>query len=144
MKTKGGAFMNSKYSYPAIFTPEKDGGFSVVFPDIENCFTCGDDLTEALFMAEDVLALMLYEYEAEKKPIPTPSIPSSIPLKDGEFVNIIACDTLEYRKRFDKTAVKKTLSIPAWLNTAATEANVNFSNVLQEALIEKLGLRCHS
>lgn len=133
--------MNSKYSYPAIFTPEKEGGFSVIFPDIENCFTCGDDLTEALFMAEDVLALMLYEYEEKKRPIPAPSAPNTISLKKGEFVNIIACDTLEYRKRFDKTAVKKTLSIPAWLNTAATEANVNFSNILQDALIERLGLK---
>lgn len=134
--------MNSKYSYPAIFTPAEDGGFSVVFPDIENCFTCGDNLTEALFMAEDVLALMLYsEYEEVKRPIPAPSPINALALKEGEFVNVVACDTLEYRKRFDKAAVKKTLSIPAWLNTAATEANVNFSNILQEALMERLGLK---
>lgn len=133
--------MKSKYSYPAIFTPEKDGGFSVRFPDIENCFTCGDDLTDALFMAEDVLALMLYsEYEEKRIPVPTPSPVSSLALEDGEFVNVVACDTLDYRKRFDKSAVKKTLSIPAWLNSAATDAGVNFSNILQEALMVKLGI----
>ena len=52
-----------KYAYPAIFTPEEDGGFSVVFPDLESCYTCGDNMADALIMAEDVLALTLYGYE---------------------------------------------------------------------------------
>lgn len=124
-----------KYSYPAIFTPE-DGGYSVVFPDLEGCYTCGDDMTDAIYMAEDVLALTLYSYERDKKEIPIPS--HSLPLKDGEFINYIACDTLEYQKRFNNKAVKKTLSIPEWLNEAALSMNINFSQVLQDALIAKV------
>lgn len=128
----------TKYSYPAVFTPEDNGQFSINFPDLEGCYTCGDDITDGIMMAEDVLAFTLYDYEKEGKVIPVPSSPDSIPLKEGEFVNFIACDTLEYRKRFNSKAVKKTLSIPEWLNEAATASGLNFSQVLQEALIQKI------
>ncbi len=127
-----------RYAYPAIFTPEEDGGFSVNFPDLEGCYTCGDDMPDALMMAEDVLALVLYGYEADGKVIPEPSLISDLDLSAGEFANYIPCDTMEYRKRFNNKAVKKTLTIPEWLNEAAQENNVNFSLVLQEALKEKL------
>lgn len=127
-----------RYAYPAIFTPEEDGGFSVNFPDLEGCYTCGDDMPDALMMAEDVLALVLYGYEADGKVIPEPSLISDLDLSVGEFANYIPCDTMEYRKRFNNKAVKKTLTIPEWLNEAAQENNVNFSLVLQEALKEKL------
>lgn len=130
----------SKYVYPAIFTPEENGMFSVDFPDLEGCYTCGEDLAEALYMAEDVLAFTLYDYEKEKKNIPNPSSRDTLELKDGEFVNLIACDTLEYQKRNNNRAVKKTLSIPEWLNEAAIEAGLNFSQVLQNALKEQLGI----
>lgn len=130
----------NKYSYPAIFTPEENGGFSVNFPDLESCYTCGDTLTDSLMMAEDVLAYTLYDYEREGRLIPTPSSISSIPLSDGEFVNYIACDILSYRKRNSNTAIKKTLTIPEWLNEEATAMGINFSQVLQEALIQKLQL----
>ncbi len=123
-----------RYAYPAIFTPEEDGGFSVNFPDLEGCYTCGDDMPDALMMAEDVLALVLYGYEADGKVIPEPSVISSLKLSDGEFANYILCDTMEYRKRYNNKAVKKTLTIPEWLNEAAQDSNINFSLVLQEAL----------
>lgn len=129
-----------KYAYPAIFTPEVEGGFSVVFPDLESCYTCGDNMADALIMAEDVLALTLYGYEKEHKTIPTPSQRKEIDTEDESFVNFVSCDTLEYRKKFSNKAVKKTLTIPAWLNEMATESNVNFSTVLQEALKKYLGL----
>ena len=129
-----------RYAYPAVFTPETDGGFSVNFPDLEGCYTCGDDMPDALMMAEDVLALILYGYESEGKVIPAPSKADGFDLSDGEFVNYIPCDTMEYRKRFNNKAVKKTLTIPEWLNEAAQESNVNFSLVLQDALKEKLGI----
>lgn len=133
--------MSTKYAYPAIFTPEDDGGFSVRFPDLEGCFTCGDDMPDALFMAEDVLALVLYGYESDARTIPSPSKAEDLELEPGEFVNSVACDTMEYRKRFNNKAVKKTLTIPEWLNEAATSMNINFSQVLQEALIQKVGNR---
>ncbi len=130
----------SKYAYPAIFTPEDEGGFSIRFPDLEDCYTCGDDIVDGLIMAEDVLALVLYGYEKDGRDIPLPSKETDIPLKNGEFVNYVACDTLEYRKMYSNKAVKKTLTIPEWLNEAATAMGLNFSQILQEALMSKIQL----
>lgn len=130
----------SKYSYPAIFTPDKEGGYTVVFPDLEGCFTEGNTLTEALYMAKDALALVLYGYEKDKRTIPNPANPGDFSLREGEFVNYIACDTLEYRKMYNNKSVKKTLTIPEWLNEAAMAVDINFSQVLQDALKVKLHL----
>lgn len=128
----------AKYAYPAIFTPEGDGGFSINFPDLECCHTCGDDMVDGLLMAEDVLALVLYGYEKDGRDIPLPSNESDFSLSKGEFINYIACDTLEYRKMYNNKAVKKTLTIPEWLNEAAMAMDLNFSQVLQEALLSKI------
>ena len=130
----------SKYAFPAIFTPAEEGGYLVNFPDVPACYTEGDTVAEALEMANDVLCLRLYDIEESGKPIPTPSEISDIKTENGAFVSMVACDTLEYRKFYGKKAVKKTLTIPNWLNTLAEKANVNFSQVLQDALTEKLGL----
>lgn len=127
-----------KYCYPAVFTPEENGTFSINFPDLESCYTCGDNLADGIMMAEDVLAFTLYDYEKNKKEIPEPSQACDIQLNDVEFVNFIACDTLYYRKKHSNTAVKKTLSIPEWLNEEAVALGINFSQVLQDALIKKL------
>ncbi len=89
-------------------------------------------------MGEDVLAFTLYDYEREQRTIPQPSQASDLSLKEGEFINFIACDTIEYRKKQNKKMVKKTLTIPEWLNEAATERNINFSQALQEALVAKI------
>lgn len=130
----------AKYAYPAVFTPATEGGYTVNFPDVPNCFTEGDTIAEALEMANDVLCLTLYDIEESGKPIPTVSDVSAIRAEAGEIVSLVACDTLEYRKFYDKKAVKKTLTIPNWLNVMAERSGVNFSAVLQEALISKLHL----
>lgn len=126
-----------KYVYPAVFTPEENGQFTVNFPDLESCYTCGDDLVDALYMAEDVLAMTLVSYENNSTPIPTPS--KKLSLEDGEFQNFIVCDTDSYRKQNMNRAIKKTLTIPEWLNEKALAQGINFSQVLQEALLEKVG-----
>lgn len=128
----------AKYAYPAIFTPEEGDSFSIVFPDLESCYTCGDSLSDGIEMAEDVLALVLYNYEKDGREIPAPSDPATLTLSENEFVNWIACDTLKYRKMYNNKAVKKTLTIPEWLNESATAMGLNFSQVLQEALIKKV------
>lgn len=128
----------NKYSFPAVFTPEPNGSYSITFPDLESCYTCGDSLADSIMMAEDVLAFTLYDYEVSGKSIPSPSAHKDIALKEDEFINYIACDTLYYRKRFANTAVKKTLTIPSWLNEEATSLGINFSQVLQEALMQKI------
>ena len=124
----------NKYTYPAVFTQEDNGSYSVNFPDFDSCYTCGDDLADAIYMAQDVLAYTIYDLQAEGKSLPQPSDPRSISLSAGEFVNFVACDTLEYIKRHSTKSVKKTLTIPEWLNEAATRMNVNFSQVLQDSL----------
>lgn len=129
------------YVYPAIFTPEAKGMYSIIFPDFEGCFTCGDNLEHGMMMAEDVLALTIYSnYEETGKDVPTSTPISELKLKKNEFASYIVCDTTNYRRQFSSKAVKKTLSIPEWLNDAATKEKINFSQVLQEALKEKLNV----
>lgn len=127
----------AKYIYPAIFA--KDGEFYTVrFPDLEGCYTQGEDLQDAYEMAEDVLCLMLYDLEEEGESIPLASEVSAIKTEKGEFVSLVSCDTLEYRQYYDNKAVKKTLTIPAWLNTMSEREGINFSAVLQSALKSEL------
>lgn len=130
----------AKYVYPAIFTSEENGMYSVVFPDVKNCFTSGENLADAIDAAEDALCLMLYDAEESGAPIPPASHLKTVSASPDDIVSLIACDTLEYRKFYHNNAIKKTLTIPAWLNTIAEKNDVNFSQVLQEALKEKLRL----
>ena len=95
-------------------------------------------MTEALIMGVDVLAFTLYDYEREGREIPKPSSPSEIFLEEGQFINYIACDTLEYKRRRNGKTVKKTLTIPEWINEAAMGMNLNFSQILQEALLSRI------
>ena len=119
--------------YPVVFHPE-EVGYSVTVPDIEGCFTQGDDMNEAVAMAQDAIGLMLEDC----KTYPKPSNPADIHLEPNEFVAMVPFDEAAYKKK--QKPVKKTLSIPAWLNRAAEEAHVNFSGVLQEALKAKLNI----
>ena len=128
-----------KYVFPAVFTKES-AGFSVHFPDVDGCFTSGETLSDAMAMAEDALSLMLMAMEDDKSAIPEPSDPRKISCGENEVCSLILADTTEYRKLYGKQAVKKTLSIPAWLNTAAEDKGLNFSAVLQAALREALGI----
>ena len=86
-------------------------------------------------MAEDVLALILYGYETDSREIPKPSVPASITLNTNEFVNFIACDTMVYRKMYHSKAVKKTLTIPEWLNEAAIAMELGCDGVLMNTAI---------
>lgn len=131
--------MKTRYVYPALFSKESCG-YSVSFPDVEGCVTSGETLEEAIEMAQDALCLMLYDREERKEPIPNASDISKLTCESGDFWTLIECDTLEYRKYFNNKAVKKTLSIPAWLNTMAEREDINFSAVLQRALKAELGV----
>lgn len=119
--------------YPAVFHPEEIG-YSVTIPDIEGCFTQGDTMDEAITMAQDAIGLML----EDQKVFPKPSLPSALTVNPGDFVAMVPFDMAEYKKKFKP--VKKTLSIPGWLNDAAEAAHINFSGVLQEGLKSELGL----
>ena len=131
--------MKTKYAYPAVFT--YDGEFyNVNFPDLEGCYTQGDSIEDALVIAADILCLTLYNLEESKESIPAPSDIKNIHTADNEFVSFVSCDTVEYRKLYDNKAVKKTLTIPSWLNTISEKASINFSAVLANALKKELNI----
>ena len=125
-----------KYVYPAVFTQEDNGMYSVEFRDLESCYTCGDDINDAVLNAQDVLSMVLYRYEREGKSIPEPSNMLDIKVDDKSFVSYIVGDIETYRRIHNNKAVKKTLTIPEWMNEAAIAQNINFSQVLQDALTE--------
>ena len=127
----------NKLFYPAVFHKAEEGGFWVSFPDFPECFTEGDDMTQAYEMAVEALGLALVSRKEEKEEIPAPTEIDKLNSDDGTLV-IVEFDMLEYQKKHNSRAVKKTLSIPEWLNEEATAMGVNFSQVLQEALMNKL------
>lgn len=126
----------NKLFYPAIFHITEEAGFWVSFPDIPECLTQGDNMEQAYEMAVDALGLSLSPYFENKKELPVPSSPSAISVDDG-FLVIVEFDIEAYRRRYSSKAVKKTLTIPEWLNEEAISMGINFSQVLQEALIAK-------
>ena len=131
----------NKLFYPALFHEAEVGGFRITFPDIPECMTQGEDMQEAYEMAVEALGLALAEKEGEKKQIPVASNPQDIQIEPNSFLVVIEFDMAEYRRKHCSRAVKKTLSIPEWLNEAAIRQNINFSQVLQEALLEKVGVK---
>lgn len=126
-----------KLFYPAIFHKAEEGGFWISFPDLPECFTEGDDMKQAYEMAVEALGLALVNRKEEKEEIPMPSEIDKIQNEEGIFV-VIEFDMQEYLRKHNAKAVKKTLSIPQWLNEEATAMGINFSQVLQEALMNKL------
>lgn len=124
--------------YPAVFHAEDDG-FWVSFPDFPECLTEGDNMEQAYEMAVEALGLAITSRKEEREEIPKPSKLEEIAMDDGVLV-IVEFDMLEYQKKHNSRAVKKTLSIPEWLNEEAIAVGVNFSQVLQEALMAKLNI----
>lgn len=133
--------------YPACFYKE-DNGYSVIFPDLNYLATCGDDIEDSIGMAVDCLAGYLYSAKLDNESIPKPSdintvnpvaLAKELEFEPGEFfVNFVSVDVEEYAKAHFNKSIKKTLSIPEWLNREALAKGINFSQVLQEALMNKL------
>lgn len=121
------------FVYPAIFHKEEDM-YWVEFPDLEVCHTYGSSINETLETAQEALAAYLLTLLEQGKALPAPSDISSISAEDG-FSSLVSCDIDQYK---DTKAVKKTLTIPSWLNDRAVSMGVNFSRVLQEALLSKI------
>lgn len=129
----------SRLFYPAIFHKAEEGGFWVTFPDIPECMTQGEDMKQAYEMAVEALGLSVSTMEEAGETLPQASSPDHIQVEEGILV-VVEFDLSEYRRRHRSKAVKKTLSIPEWLNEAAIRENINFSQLLQEALMVKLGM----
>jgi predicted RNase H-like HicB family nuclease len=127
----------TKHFYPAVFHQE-DIGYSVFFPDLKGCNTEGDTLEESYEMAFDALGLYLEDVPESEYPAKTN--PKEIKLEENEFMAIIEFDVLSYKKKHGAKAVKKTLTIPSWLNELAEEKHISFSGLLQAALKDHLGI----
>ena len=120
-----------KTAYPAIMH-EDEGRYWVEFPDLEGCFSDGDTAAEAALNAEEALGAYLCSLMERELPIPPASECRSVKPEDG-FVTLVATEPLKYHR--STKAVKKTLTIPEWLNIEAEKRHINFSSVLQQALL---------
>ena len=123
-------------TYPAIFTYE-DNQYWVEFIDLEGCFSDGKTLAEAMENAKE--AMGLYLEDLEEYPKCTTDI-KSIKLENNQIISFVTINLEEHKKKYENKSVKKTLSIPAWLNTMAEKENINFSQLLQKALKDTLNL----
>ena len=133
--------MKSIFTYPATLTYDKSG-ISVFFPDFPGCMTCADTEAEALEMAEDALSgwLLIAEDRGEKFPAPTPAPEVMKSLKPGQALTLVKVNLSAFRERKENKAVNKMVTLPRWLITEGKEAGINFSHLLQDALMEKLGI----
>lgn len=121
------------FAYPAVVHKE-DNSYWVEFPDLEGCQTFGDTVNESVSNAQEALTGYLLTLLEEGREIAKPSDIS--PCTDADcFSILVSCDINQYR---DTKAVKKTLTIPSWLNERAMSMGINFSQVLQEALMQKI------
>lgn len=125
------------FYYPALFQPD-EGKYVIEVPDVPGCMTQADTLEEATGLVQDVIGVMLEGTKPDD--YPAPSRPEELSPESGQFVMVVPFDPVAYNRRAYSRAVKKTLTIPDWLNRLALERNINFSNVLQNALMRELGV----
>ena len=128
-----------RYFFPAVFTYEPDQEIAVVFPDLD-CATSGENDDDALLSARELLGAVLYGMEEDGEPIPTPSALNAVQAEDNERVVLVDVYMPSIRLAKVNRSVNRTVTLPAWLNAAALEKNINFSQVLQDALKRTLGL----
>ncbi len=131
--------MKDKYVYPALFSYDEDG-ISIEFPDLPGCFSCADTDEEALYMAEDVLGLWMVELEEDNEEIPSPTNLKDIEVEDNQKTVLVSVLMPTVRKAINNKSIKKTLTIPQWLDIMAREKDINFSYILQEGLKKELNL----
>lgn len=129
-----------KYYYKALFEKEAEGGFTVTFPDVEETVTYGETLEEAVEMAKECLGMCLETRMEEGTGVPKVT-GDDISCPENCFMMLIELDMIEYNKKYNKKLIRKNVTIPAWLNDLAEASNVNFSNVLQNALMKQLNIK---
>lgn len=127
------------YIYPAIFEYAKDG-ISVSFPDLPGCISCAKTDEEALYMAKDALGLYIACSEEDNQEVKKPSKLNEIKLKENQRAVLIEVNMPLFREAVQNTSVKKTLTIPKWINDLAERNNINFSQLLQMAIKDNLGI----
>ena len=131
--------MTDYYAYPAYLYYEDDG-ISIEFPDLPGCYPCAQTVEQAFQNAREALGLHLFGMEQDGDPIPEPTAVSELHPEDGAVIAMVEVFMPAIRERMNNRFIKKTLTIPAWLNAVALEQGVNFSQTLQEALKQQLHL----
>ena len=132
--------MKNTYIYPAILT-YMDNGISIEFPDLPGCLPCADTTEEAVKNAKQAMGLHLWGMEKDNDPIPEPTDIAKLKYKEGEIPLLVEVFMPPVRERLNNKFIKKTLSIPQWLNEEAEQAGVNFSLILQNGLKDYLHLQ---
>ncbi len=120
-----------EYVYPAVFSPNFDGSFTVTYPDLPGCITEGKSLENALFMAQSALSQWIAYLMDIEEEVPKASPGTNIAVNSGEFVNLIRIETK------DKRAIKRTVSIPKWMDDKVVQSGLSLSRVLQDALSQR-------
>ena len=126
-----------RYFYPAVFTYEDGREIAVVFPDL-GCATSGENDDDALLSARELLGCVLFGLEEDGEEIPAPSALTDVVAQDNERVVLVDVYMPSIRQAEVNRSVSRTVTLPAWLNAAALERNINFSQELQEALKAQL------
>ena len=127
-----------KLIYPAIFTPwDNESGYTVTFPDLPGCVTEGESLEDAIVMAADAASGWILGELEEGNSYPAPSKRDSVKAPVGSFVNILLLDMDAYAEKYGSKAIRKNITIPAWLNTYGEKNHVNFSRILTDALMKQ-------
>lgn len=129
-----------RYIYPAIFDYAEDG-ISIEFPDLPGCLPCAHSDEEAVKNAQEAMALHLYNMELDGDDIPVPTSVTNLRPEANQAIVLVEAWMPAFRDKMENKAVKKTLTIPKWLNDIAEEKQVNFSRVLQDALKNYLGVQ---
>ena len=131
--------MKDTYIFPAVFVQENNG-ISIMFPDLPGCLPCAETPDIAIKNAKEAMMLHIYGMEEDGEEIPDPTPFQEITLEPHQSIVLIEAYMPPFREKLRKRFVKKTLSLPSWINAEAEHAGVNFSAVLQEALSAKLHL----
>ncbi len=126
-----------RYTFTAVLTPE-DGKCYVRVPDIPGCVTTGRNIEDAVAQITDALSGCLVVWEDQGLSIPPASAQKDIPHNAADVLTLISVDTIAYRARTDTRAVRKNVSIPAWMAAMAEQKGINCSKVLQDALVQRL------
>ncbi len=131
--------MKDHYIYPAIFD-FADDGITIEFPDLPGCLPSAQNVDDAVKHAKEAMALHLYNMEIDNDEIPNPTSIDKLKPNTNQAILLVEVWMPIYRNAVENKAVKKTLTLPKWLNDLAEKEKVNFSSVLQEALKHKLGI----
>jgi predicted RNase H-like HicB family nuclease len=128
------------YIYPAILTQYKDNNIGITFPDLPGCVSDADTMEEAVKNTKEVLALHLFGMEEDNIEIPEPSPIDKLKLDKNDIPLLVNVYMPLYREAIQNTSVKTTVTMPQWLKTMAEKNNINFSQVIQVALKQKLNI----